>query len=229
MKRLEFKRRGVEIDEDLREREQELELELKLKRLDGLAVKRLEARFGAEIPKERREWAREQPVHFRCHRHYLEHLRRDGLRPEEGVEVLGDHHPASGEIYVDAERRGLLKTLAHERLHQVSDKRFRALLGERLDEGMTEHLAEEATAAAGWDGEAFPDGARVYPREKRLIEELGARFGDAPLKRAYFQGDWQGLHERVNRELGDGALERLVDLAEAEQYDEAESLIRYGL
>lgn len=222
----EFKRRNVEIDEDLRE------WKLKLEQADRDALRQIERRFGAEIPPHRLAEAHRHPVRFECHRHYLEHLRREGILPQATEQVLGDYHPASQEIYVDAEQRGLLKTLVHERLHQMSDNRFRALLGQNLDEGMTEYLAEQAVGGGGGEVEAWnslPEQARVYPRQKRLMEQLAARFGDDVLKRAYFRGDWQGLRARVNRELGDGALEQLVHYAETGQYDQFEAWIRRGL
>lgn len=219
---LELKRQDVEIDTDLRE------WKLRFEKADRDALRQVERRFGAEIPQNRLEEARRRPVRFECHRHYMEHLRSDGVALQADEQVLGDYHPASKEIYVDAEQRGLLKTLAHERLHQMSDNRFRALLGKNLDEGMTEYLAEQAVGGReSWD--SLPEQARVYPRQKRMIEQLAARFGDDALKKAYLRGDWQGLRTRVNRELGDGALEQLVHHAETGDHDQFEALIHRGL
>jgi len=210
-------RSEVKIDEEaLRER--------LLQRLDRHTLERIERRFGGFIPPERLAEARGQPVDFQRHCDYLEHLKREGLRPAEGERVLGDFDKEGRAIYIDREHVLVSKTLAHERLHELADRRFRALLGSRLDEGMTEHLAREIAG----DPELV-DVGKCYPRERRIIEMMSARVGEDPLKRAYFQGDWLPLKERVDRELGEGALAEVARLTEAGKYKEAEEIIKRGL
>lgn len=195
-----------------------------LRRLDRHTLERIERRFGGYIPPERLEEARRRPVEFQRHRKYLEHLKREGLRPAERERILGDFDKDERVIYIDREHILVPKTLAHERLHQLGDERFRALLGSKLDEGMTEHLAREIAT----DPELV-DVGKCYPRERRIIEMLSARVGEDTLKRAYFQGDWLPLKQRLDRELGEGALAEIARLTEAGRHSEAEEIIKGGL
>lgn len=192
-------------------------------RLDRTILERIERRFGEYIPKERLEHAKEQKSNLLKHEEYLEHLKRDykDYKPEEGKRLLGDCRGGGiCEIYIDREQPLVPGTVAHERLHQLRDERFEQFLGHNLHEGLTEYLARQIS----------PDpqikGLDSYPKERRLIEMLSARVGDDALKRAYFQGDWQLLKRRVESDLGEGALEGIVQAAEQGRYEEAERLLK---
>jgi len=190
-----------------------------LEQLDRHILERLEHRFGQYIPKERLEYAKEQKPNFHRHEEYLEHLKRGHhYEPKEGEQVLGDY---CGEIHIDREHQLVPKTLAHERLHQLSDKRFQEICGKGLHEGLTEYLARQISPDL-----QIKDLGDCYPKERRLIEMLFARAGDDALARAYFQGDWQLLQQRVDGDLGEGALEEIIQAAKRENYEEAERLLK---
>jgi len=202
---------------------EEEELRRHLEQLDRRILERIERRFGEYIPKERLERAREQKPHFLKHKEYLEHLKREyNYKPKEGERVLGD---CQGEgicdIYIDREQPRKFETLAHERLHQLRDERFKELFGHKLDEGLTEYLTVKIAGDA-----QIRDLGESYPKERRLIEMLFARAGDDALKRAYFQGDWQLLKQRVDGNLSEGALENVIQAAKQENYEEAERLLK---
>lgn len=211
---LELKRhRKLELDE-------EEALQRHLEQLDRRILERLERRFGEYIPKEKLERAKEQKPYFHKHKEYLEHLKREhGYEPKEGERVLGDY--CSGEIHIDREHQLVPKTLAHERLHQLRDKRFEEFCGKRLHEGLTEYLAREISPDP-----QIRDLGDSYPEERRLVEMLSARAGDEALARAYFQGDWQLLERRVEGDLGEGALEEIVRAVEQGHDNEAEQLLK---
>lgn len=191
-----------------------------LEQLDRRIMERIERRFGPYISKERLERAKEHKPRFLEHKEYLEHLKREhGYEPKEGERMLGDY--CRGEIHIDREHQLVPKTLAHERLHQLSDERFEEFCGKRLHEGLTEYLAREISPDP-----QIKDLGESYPKERGLVEMLFARAGDDALARAYFQGDWQLLQRRVEDDLGKGALEEIVHAVEQGRDDEAEQLLK---
>lgn len=207
----------------LEELKEEEALRRDLERLDRRIFERIERRFGEYIPKERLERAKELKPDFQKHKDYLEHLKREyGYKPKEGERVLGDYRgDGMGEFYIDREHPLVPKTLAHERLHQLRDKRFEEFCGQGLHEGLTEYLARQISPDL-----EIKDLGDSYPRERRLVEMLSARVGDEALKRAYFQGDWQLLQRRVDGDLGKGALEEIMQAARQENYEEVERLLK---
>lgn len=202
------------------EQSEEEAMRRELERLDRVVLERIEHRFGAYIPKERLERAKETKPHLQKHKEYLEHLKQEyDYKPKEGERVLGDYR--RGEIRIDLEQPLKFETLAHERLHQLCDERFEELFGHKLNEGLTEYLTIKIAGDA-----QIRDLGESYPRERRLIQMLFARAGDDALNRAYFQGDWQLLQQRVDGDLGEGALEEIAHAAKQERYEEAERLLK---
>jgi hypothetical protein len=217
------KRRRLEVLKEQASEERAMQRELE--RLDRLTLERIEQRFGPYIPKERLEHVKQERTRFLHDLEYRRHLAQEygaSIKPDE--QCLGDYHPESGEINVNRDHPLVPLTLAHERLHQVRDPRFRDLLGSRLDEGMTEHLAQEV-----FTDPQIKDLGQSYPSERRLVEMMIARVGSQPLKRAYFRGEWIPLKERVDRELGNGALAEIVQHTEQGRYEEAEQIIKRNL
>jgi hypothetical protein len=194
-----------------------------LEQLDRHILERIERRLGEYIPRERLERVREHKARFLKHEEYLEHLRREyNYRPTEGERVLGDcRGEGICQITIDREHPLVPKTLAHERLHQLCDARFREFFGHPLHEGLTEYLARKISPDL-----QIRDLGESYPKERRLVEMLFARAGDDALQRAYFQGDWRLLQQRVERDLGEGALEKVIQAAKQENYEEAERLLQ---
>jgi len=212
---LEFKRRLEQL-----EKSEEAALRRELERLDRQILERIERRLGEYIPKERLECAKGQKPQFLEHEDYLKYLKREhNYGPKEGKRIVGDYF--RGEIHIDREHPLVPKTLAHERLHQLRDERFEEFCGRSLHEGLTEYLARQISPDP-----QIKDLGECYPNERRLVEMLFARAGDDPLKRAYFQGDWQPLKQRIDGDLGEGALEKVVQAAKQEHYEEAERLLK---
>lgn len=118
----------------------------------------------------------------------------------------------------------LSRTVAHERLHQLGDPRFRGTLGSRLDEGATEHLASRISGDL-----AIRDLPRAYPAEGRIVQMLEAGVGDQALARAYFRGEMEPLRRAVDRQLGRGALDTISKLTEQGRFQEAEKVLTQGL
>jgi cell division GTPase FtsZ len=98
---------------------------------------------------------------------------------------------------------------------------FGSFSGTPLHEGLTEYLARKISPDL-----QIRDLGESYPKERRLVEMLFARAGDDALQRAYFQGDWRLLQQRVERDLGEGALEKVIQAAKQENYEEAERLLK---
>lgn len=203
------------------EKEEKLALERQLRELDRKTLNDIERKFGHYVPRGRMERLRQQPACFLDHEDYERHLREIGIEPTEGRRVLGD---ANGRVYVDREHILAPRTLAHERLHQLSDKLYRAMLGEEINEGTTEYFASKVRG----DLHLASAGQR-YPDERRLVEMLQARVGDDSIARAYFQGDWIGLQREVDRQLGSGALAKISALAKQGRFKDAEEILRKGL
>lgn len=221
--RLERQRLEQEIEKrSTKDTDNELEeqaMERHLKELDRWTVDRIDKRFSGYVSSDQMEKIRSQPAHFLYHREYYEHLRECGVKPEKGKTIVGD--ASEHEVYVDREHVLVPKTLVHERLHQFSSKGYKGLMGEKLYEGTTEYLARDAVGDPH-----LVDVGEGYPRETRLIETLSARVGDDAIKKAYFQGDIRDLTTRVDRDLGDGAMARIANLAKQGRLEEAEALVR---
>jgi hypothetical protein len=110
-----------------------------------------------------------------------------------GKPPAGFFHPDVG-IHV-APGRGL-QTALHEAVHKVAHETFPLgdmLLGEFLDEGITEALAQ---------GVAGPAPGRVYPRNLEFVKDLKRFVGNDAVNFAVLHGDYRGLREAVKRALG---------------------------
>jgi hypothetical protein len=116
------------------------------------------------------------------------------------------------------------RTLAHERLHQASDKLYRTVLGKQIDEGTTEHFASQLRSDLH-----IADRGQSYAEEHRLIKTLSVRVGDDIIAKAYFQGDWIGLQREVDGQLGSGALSEISSLTQQGKFRDAEEIIKKGL
>jgi len=98
----------------------------------------------------------------------------------DGLQGLFDF--ATRDIYIN-KATATAATTPHELLHANSSLEFASAVGTAINEGLTELLTLEATAAAGLRG---PAGA--YPRERALVTELMRITGRDRLLRAYFNG-----------------------------------------
>ena len=192
-----------------------------LARIDSDVLKSIEKRHGDWIPPERLRSVRESAPTALPREQYETLLRKQsGIPRDEAHRVLGHYDPQSDEVYVTPNYPVTRQILAHERLHQLSDPQATSALGRGLEEGVTEWLARDATGDPH-----FADQPRVYPREVRIVDMLEALVGEQALKRAYFQGDSQELRRRVSGQLGEGALAKIVHLADENRYGEVETFI----
>ena len=143
--------------------------------LDRRTLAQIEGRFGQNLSAERLRAVRQRPTQFLPHDRYQRRLREvyPGLSASERQQVVGD---VTRRPHVDRNQVPLPRTVAHERLHQLRDPRFRGQVGRGLDEGMTEHLASKVSGDLGIRD--LPPG---YPAERRLVKMLEARVGEKPI------------------------------------------------
>lgn len=215
---------GRASDESVRnrpEREDEAAAMERLHRqLDDSVLNTLERKFPGDVTEDRLRDARTHPTHFEGDAEYQRGLESEypKLSEQERQGIVGDLRNGT-EPYVDRDRPDLPQTVAHERLHELSDPEFRDKFGADLDEGTTEHLAREAVP-----GLHLKDQPEAYPEEERLVGMMEARVGPA-VERAYLSGDIQPLKRELDAQLGEGALEELAKLTSEGRLTEAEKLI----
>jgi hypothetical protein len=194
-----------------------------LRRLDDDTLGRIERRYGTHIAPERLGQARTTQTRFLEHEAYQDQLRRSypALPPNRREGVLGNY--VEDKIYVDRNQVRVPRVTAHERLHQLSDPRFRPLTGSRLDEGLTEHFARRIHGDLG-----LKDLSPIYPNEGRVAQMLEARVGEPLLARAYFRGETKALRQEIDRQLGAGTFDDMVRTLERRDYQGAEALLKSG-
>lgn len=192
-------------------------------RIDSDVLKSIEKRHGDCIPSERLRRARESSPTTLPREQYEALLQsQSGISHEEAHRVLGHYDPRLDKVYVTSTYPLTRQVLAHERLHQLSDPQVTSILGPGLEEGVTQWLARDAAGDP-----QFADQPEVYPRGVRVVDMLGALAGEKTLKRAYFQGNQRELEQRVEAELGKGALAKITHLSDQNRYDEIERFIRH--
>lgn len=154
--------------------------------------------------------------------------REPELKEEEIERIAGFQDSRDSKAFVrEGEFSEQWLTSIHEKLHQKSQSE----LPRAMNEGVTEYLARKE---AGWTGELhnYDRHGNEIPRrsaydgEVEVINKLVARVGDAPLKRAYFQGDTASLQQRVDAELGRGAFVDLCNALEQKDFQRASKRIR---
>ncbi len=191
--------------------------------LDRKTLAQIERRFGQHLSAGRLRAARQAPTQFLPHDRYQRRLRElyPGLSAAERQQVVGDF---TRRPHVDRNQVLLPRTVAHERLHQLRDPRFRAEVGRGLDEGTTEHLASKVSGDLG-----IRDLPRGYPAERRVVEMLEARAGERRIAEAYFQGETAALRRELDAQLGRGAFDAVAKLTAEGRFAEAEEILKHGL
>lgn len=95
-------------------------------------------------------------------------------------------------------------TPVHERLHANTSPRFHAAEGTTLTEGFTDHFASKVIdrqrAAAGITD--APVHHSAYDRPRDMVARLERIVGEEATVKAYFDGDFETLHQRVGEALG---------------------------
>jgi hypothetical protein len=155
------------------------------------------------------------PTQFDDREAFDRSLAKAGSKPIDGGRVLGYSRFDAEPAHVAVDHLEIPKTIAHERLHQLSDPKALKELGSPLYEGVTEDLAIDAVGA-----ESDRADQRCYPVERAIAKEAREIAGDDAVERAYFAGDATELRRRLDQQLGPGGLERLQrqieDLSSAE-------------
>jgi hypothetical protein len=178
---------------------------------------RLHKDYGEFIPSE--QHLRDK-IHFQDNAEFRKQLLERDPTTKHPDAVLGYYDPSDGQIYINNDQPDKYRTVLHEGLHSHSIG-VEQSLGERMNEGMTEHLTERSAKFKLYESD--------YEQEKEIVSMLSNRVGDDTLKRAYFTGDIQLLEQSVDRQLGSGALKRISDLVEEGKYDEARVIIQRGI
>jgi hypothetical protein len=208
---------------EVTEKEEKLAVDRHFREYDRKLVDDIDRKFGRYIPRSRMGILRQGPIRYFDHNDYVKHLREKGIEPtDKRRRIVG--YVENGVIYVDRDHNGRGRTLAHERLHQASDRLYHAMLGERIYEGTTEHFASRLSPDLHIANEP-----QRYPEERRIVDMLSARVGDDALAKAYFRGDWIGLRSQIDAQLGEGALAKIGSLAEQRRFAEPEEIIKKGL
>ncbi len=197
-------------------------LERILRDLDARVLRQLEARYGKYIPAEVLESAQQKPATFLEHASYQEWLRRayPDVSSTRLQGVVGDTHPITNGVTVDRNQALLDRLLSHERLHQLSHARFRQSFGEGFDEGVTDYLAAQVSKDLN-----ISDIAIGYPGERELTGMLAARVGDDAVAKAYFRGDFDGLAQELDDQLGAGSFSALQRHLQREDHAAARALL----
>ena len=132
----------------------------------------------------------------------------------------GFYDPRDNQAYV-REGDNTLKTGIHEKLHQKSMSE----LPTRLNEGVTEYLARREAGPYGdlkkidERGREIAQAKSDYEKEVEVVHKLSALIGEKPIRAAYFNGDTATLRSAVDKELGDGAFNKLSEALEKREYE----------
>lgn len=192
------------------------------RKVDSDVLSSIKKRYGSYIPEQRMQEARHLPSSVLPRQEYQSLVQSVyGVDDNQAQRMLGHYDKQSGGIWVSQTYPLTARLLAHEHLHQLEDPETSDMLGKGLEEGITEWLARDAVGDPH-----FADQSRVYPHEVQIVKELAALIGDKKLKQAYFQGDWQGLRQVVNEQLGEGALANIAHLTDQKKYKQVENFIQ---
>lgn len=203
----------ADLDRDVDEG-RDLHLQKYLAETDQALTNALTEKYRDVVPPSRIETILALRTQFEDREQFDQALGTAGGKPDEGTRVLGYSRFDTEQANVATDHLEIPKTIAHERLHQLSDPRAVEELGQRLYEGLTEDMAIDAIGSespAGMD--------RCYPAERAIAHEMRDLAGNNAVERAYFGGDSSELRQRLDERLGPGGIERLqhqiTELAES--------------
>lgn len=199
-------------------------LKKELEGLDKKTFARIEEHYGAVIPRESLQRAKVSKSVFLNRDAYQRQLRDHYPDMSEGQiqDVMGNY--VHGTSYVNANQVLVPRVMAHERIHQLSHPRFRAEMGTRLDEGVTEHLASKIYGDLSIRGMEAS-----YSRSRPIARLLETRVGERRLAQAYFQGDSALIRNELDRQLGRDASARIVRAMDAGDFTTAERVLIKGV
>jgi len=171
---------------------------------DQALTNALAEKYRDVVPPSRIEAILALPTQFEGRERFDQALGKAGGKPGEGTRVLGYSRFDTEQAHVATDHLEIPKTIAHERLHQLSDPRAVEALGQPLYEGVTEDLAIDAIGS-----ESPPGLDRCYPTERAVAHEMRDLAGSDAVERAYFAGDSSELRQRLDERLGPGGMERI--------------------
>lgn len=164
----------------------------------------LARKYGHVVPPSRLEAVLAMPSQFEEREPFDKSLASTGDKPSEGGRTLGYSRFDAEPAHVAMDHLKIPKTIAHERLHQLSDPKAREKLGAALYEGMTEDMAIDAI------GSDLPKGVdECYRAERAVAREMRELAGHKAVEQAYFAGDTMELRRRLDQKLGPGGMEKL--------------------
>jgi hypothetical protein len=190
--------------------------------LDQAAREKIDRKFADDLPADGvRRWQKTD-TRFEDRDTYERGLyaRYPDLRLRPRERVTGDYRAEERTAVVDRDHLNLPTTVAHENLHALSQPGAREVLGSRLHEGMTQHLASEVMPEVHLRGESVG-----YPDEVRHTEQLAALVGEGPIREAYFRADVSELRQRFDRERGAGAFDAWREAIDREDDEAARRII----
>lgn len=130
------------------------------------------------------------------------------------------------EIHVNLVRGDFITTI-HESMHFFSHDKYREELGKKINEGTTEFFTHWLCKRNGINiRKITPDRLKeIYTNEYHAIYKLREVSGNSVLAKAYFQGDVDGLRNKVNSLLGGNAFDKWVRHMKAGQYNKANAML----
>jgi hypothetical protein len=141
----------------------------------------------------------------------------DRAKMDAAKHVLTQGFAWKGVVYVNG-KTTLVTATAHEILHNNTEPKFRAAVGETFNEGVTETLARQALTDAGITVPA----KTAYPTQVALTKLLIDLVGIDVVKNAYFT-DVQGLLDAYKLKAGStwAALKQAAEALDTEKVKEA--------
>jgi len=169
-------------------------------------------------------------LHFQDDREYNRELQqRDPSIGNDAQLVSGYYDRRDNQAFV-REQGNTLDTAVHEKLHQKS----RSEMPTRLDEGITEHFTRQTAGEVGRLKNIDSRGREItgpvsdYERERIIVGKISATVGEAPLQRAYFDGNTDELRRHMDSVLGKGSYDEIAKALEDRDYKKAEAVLKRG-
>lgn len=168
-----------------------------LREVDRAAVDEIARDYGHLVPPGRIEAMRESPTSFETRDAFDRGLERaHGHAVEPGERVLGYSTGSGASAHVALDHLEIPATVYHERIHQMAEPGARATLGEALDEGITEDLAQRSLGTT-----ELPSAEPCYPDSLMEARRLREACGGQAVESAYFRGDFDELRRCLRESL----------------------------
>jgi hypothetical protein len=210
------RRKTAQGEIDAAIKEMEVPVRQRLQKLDKLHTERLCERYSHLVPAERIQKVKDLPTVFENRMNFERSRREAGVaKPNDGNEVVAFYPGNFESAHVNMDNPQAEKNAIHERVHELSDPRAVAILGERFNEGTTENLAIKELGH-----EPSPELPPSYPQERAAAQELQRMCGDNTVDRAIFAGDSRQLWASLDRSLGKENLDKLGRMTDAPAPDE---------